>query len=54
MASARPTIMDALKQRIVNLEQQVIDLRLHLEEHHGLAAARAANHELMTCLNTTA
>ena len=35
--------------------QQIIDLRLQLEEQgEDLAAARAANRELMAQLNTTA
>lgn len=43
---------DQLKQRIVHLEQVGIDLRLKLDEHaQDLAAARAANRELMTQLN---
>src|SRR5262249_57318573 len=49
-----PDDLDALKQRIVTLEQQVIDLRAQLEERDDeLAAARAANRELITRLNTT-
>ena len=44
-----PTDIDQLQQRIVTLEQQVVDLRLQLEERdQDLAAARAANRELMT------
>jgi hypothetical protein len=47
-----PDDVDELKQRIVHLEQEGIDLRLTLEEHaQDLAAARAANRELMTQLN---
>ncbi len=47
-----PTDIDALNQKIVHLEQQVIDLRLQLEERdEDLAAARATNRELMTQLN---
>lgn len=47
-----PDDIDHLKQQIVHLEQQGIDLRLKLEEHaQDLAAARAANRELMTQLN---
>jgi Family of unknown function (DUF6262) len=43
---------DHLKQQIIHLEQQGIDLRLKLEEHaQDLTAARAANRELMTQLN---
>jgi hypothetical protein len=38
----------------VALEQRVIDLRLQLEERdQDLAAARAANRELMAQINTT-
>ncbi len=49
-----PNDIDTLKQRIVTLEQQVVDLRAQLEERDDeLAAARAANRELMTRLNTT-
>lgn len=45
--------IDALKQRIVYLEQQVADLRQQLEERGDeLAAARAANRELMLAANT--
>jgi hypothetical protein len=47
-----PDDIHALNQRIVTLEQ-VVDLRLQLEERDDeLAAARAANRELMTRLNT--
>jgi Family of unknown function (DUF6262) len=47
-----PADIDTLNQRIVTLEQQVVDLRLQLEERDDeLAAARAANRELMTRLN---
>jgi chromosome segregation ATPase len=49
-----PTDIDHLQQRIVTLEQQVVDLRMQLEERdQDLAAARAANRELMTRLNTS-
>jgi hypothetical protein len=49
-----PADIDALSQKITYLEQQVIDLRLKLEERdQDLAAARAANRELMAQLNTT-
>ena len=45
--------IDALNQTINHLEQQVIDLRLQLEERdQDLAAARAANRELIAQLNT--
>ena len=50
-----PADIDALGQKIIYLEQQAIDLRLQLEERgEDLAAARAANRELMAKLNTTA
>lgn len=50
-----PDDIDQLKQQIVMLEQHVVDLRLQLEERdQDLAAARAANRELMTQLNTSA
>lgn len=47
-----PDDIDQLKQRLTTLEQQTIDLRLQLEERdQDLAAARAANRELITRLN---
>lgn len=47
-----PADIDALNQKITRLEQQVVDLRLQLEERDDdLAAARATNRELMTRLN---
>lgn len=47
-----PTDIDQLQQRIVSLEQQIVELRLQLEERdQDLAAARAANRELMAQLN---
>jgi hypothetical protein len=47
-----PTDIDALRQQITHLEQQAIDLRLHLDERDAdLAAARAANRELMARIN---
>jgi len=47
-----PDDIDQLKQQIGTLEQHSIDLRLQLEEREGdLAAARAANRELMAQLN---
>ena len=47
-----PTDIDQLQQRIVTLEQQIVELRLQLEERdQDLAAARAANRELMAQLN---
>src|SRR5664280_2924453 len=50
-----PADLDALNQKINNLEQQSIDLRLQLAERdQDLAAARAANRELMAQLNTAA
>ena len=49
-----PADIDALGHKITHLEQQVIDLRLQLEERdEELAAARAANRELMAQLNAT-
>ncbi len=48
-----PDDIDRLKQQISTLEQHTIDLRLQLEERdEDLAAARAANRELMAQLNT--
>ena len=48
-----PADIDQLQVKITNLEQQAVDLRLQLEERaQDLAAARAANRELMTRLNT--
>jgi chromosome segregation ATPase len=47
-----PDDIDELKQRIVHLEQQAVDLHIQLDERdQDLAAARAANRELMTQLN---
>jgi hypothetical protein len=47
-----PADIDTLNQRIIHLEQQVTDQRLRLEERdEDLAAARAANRELMAQLN---
>ena len=49
-----PDDIDQLKQQIISLEQHVLDLRLQLEERdQDLTAARAANRELMTKINTT-
>jgi chromosome segregation ATPase len=49
-----PADIDALNQKITHLEQQVTDLRQQLEERdEDLAAACAANRELMTQLNAT-
>ncbi len=49
-----PADTDALSKQITHLEQQAIDLRLQLEERdQDLAAARAANRELMAHLNVT-
>ena len=49
---ATPVDIDALNQQISRMEQQVIDLRLTIEERdEDLAAARATNRELMTQLN---
>jgi phage shock protein A len=51
-----PAGIDALEQHNHALEQQVTDLRLQLDEpEQDLAAARAANRELMTqCIELTA
>jgi Family of unknown function (DUF6262) len=47
-----PTDIDALHQRITQLEQQVIDQQQQLDERdEDLAAARATNRELMARLN---
>ncbi|BBN46541.1 DUF6262 family protein [Mycobacterium avium subsp. hominissuis] len=47
-----PTDIEQLQQRIVTLEQQIVELRLQLEERdQDLTAARAANRELMAQLN---
>jgi hypothetical protein len=47
-----PAGIDALSHTITCLEQQAADLRIQLEERDSeLAAARAANRELMTQLN---
>jgi hypothetical protein len=48
-----PPDLDALNQQITHLEQQALDLRLQLNERdEDLAAARAANRELITRINT--
>ena len=48
-----PADIDALNHKIIGLEQQVTDLRMQLDERdQDLAAARAANRELMARLNT--
>jgi hypothetical protein len=50
-----PAGIDTLNQHNDALEQQIIDLRLQLgERDQDLAAARAANRELMTQINATA
>ena len=50
-----PADIDQFRQQIVHLEQQSADLRLQLEERdQDLAAARAANRELMAQFNTAA
>jgi chromosome segregation ATPase len=50
-----PDDIDEMKQRINHFEQQAIDLQIQLDERdQDLAAARAANRELMTQLNTQA
>ena len=49
-----PADIDQLNQRIVTLEQHVVDVRLQLEERtQDLDATRATNRELMTRLNTS-
>jgi hypothetical protein len=49
-----PADIDALNHQITRLEQQAADLRIQLSERDDeLAAARAANRELMTRLNHT-
>jgi hypothetical protein len=50
-----PADIDTLNNKVAQLEQQAADLRLHLSERDDeLAAARAANRELMAQLNATA
>ena len=50
-----PADIDALSHKIANLDQHVTGLQLQLEERDSeLAAARAANRELMARLNATA
>ena len=50
-----PADIDTLNHTITRLEQQAADLHIQLEERDSeLAAARAANRELMAQLNTTA
>ncbi len=47
-----PADLDALSQKITQLEQQVIDFRLQLEEQaEDLAAARPADRELIAQVN---
>lgn len=49
-----PSDVEELQRKVVFLEQQVVDLRLQLEERdHELAAARGANRELITQINGT-
>ena len=53
--SAAPADIDALNHKLAHLEQQAIDLRLQLDDRdQDLAAARAANRELISQLNATA
>ena len=48
-----PEDIDALKRRISELEQKVVDLTSQVEERIGeLHAACAANREMMTRINT--
>jgi hypothetical protein len=50
-----PADIDVLNHKIANLDQHVTGLRLELDERDSeLAAARAANRELMARLNATA
>jgi hypothetical protein len=50
-----PADTDALNQKITQLEQETLDIRLQLEERDAdLAAARDANRQLMAQLNQTA
>ena len=47
--------LDQLRQQAVGLQQQILDLRLKLEERdEELSAARTANRDLMAQLNATA
>ena len=49
-----PTDIEELQRKIVFLDQQVVDLRLQLDERdQELAAARGANRELITQINGT-
>lgn len=49
-----PTDVEELQRKIVFLEQQVVDLRLQLDERdQELAAARGANREMIAQLNGT-
>jgi len=49
-----PSDIEELQRKIVFLEQQVVDLRLQLDERdQELAAARGANRELITQINGT-
>ena len=48
-----PEDIDALERRINELEQKVVDLTSQLEDRAAeLQAARAANREMMTRINT--
>jgi len=50
-----PADIDALNHKIANLDHHLTDLQLQLDERNSeLAAARAANRELMARLNATA
>ena len=50
---AVPADIEALNQKVTHLAQQTVELRLQLDERdQDLAAARAANRELMAQLNT--
>lgn len=49
-----PTDVEELQRKIVFLEQQVVDLRLQLDERdQELAAARSANREMIAQINVT-
>ena len=53
-ARARPDDIDRLRRRITELDQTVVDLTRQLEERgEELDAARAANREMITYLNTS-
>lgn len=52
---SRPDEIQALRDRVTTLEQQLLDARQELRDRDDeLAAARAANRELMTAINSRA